>query len=37
MTKKELEAERLSKEAEKELTPEAIEELSNGKGDDEDK
>lgn len=28
--------EALSKEAEKELTPEAIEELSNGKGDDED-
>ena len=26
----------LSKEAEKELTLEAIEELSNGKGDDED-
>ena len=29
-------AERLSKEAEKDLTPEAIEELSNGKGDNED-
>ncbi len=29
-------AEQLSKEAEKELIPEAIEELSNGKGDDED-
>ena len=28
--------EHLSKEAEKDLTPEAIEELSNGKGDDED-
>lgn len=29
-------AEALSKEAEKELTPEALDELSNGKGDDED-
>lgn len=29
-------AEQLSKEAEKDLTPESIEELSNGKGDDED-
>ena len=28
--------EHLSKEAEKDLTPEAIEELSNGKGDNED-
>lgn len=28
--------EQLSKEAEKDLTTEAIEELSNGKGDDED-
>lgn len=28
--------ETLSKDAEKDLTPEAIEELSNGKGDDED-
>lgn len=28
--------EALSKEAEKDLTPEAIEELSNGRGDDED-
>ena len=28
--------EHLGKEAEKDLTPEAIEELSNGKGDDED-
>lgn len=29
-------AEARSKEVEKELTPEAIDELSNGKGDDED-
>lgn len=29
-------AEAFSKEAEKELTPEALDELSNGKGDDED-
>lgn len=29
-------AEVLRKEAEKELTPEALDELSNGKGDDED-
>jgi len=36
MKTKQSDIEKLSKEAEKGLTPEALDELSNGKGDDED-